>query len=273
MTAFALGAATSLSGGEVREDGKVAYGFSLLRGKRGSMEDFHCAQYKKDPRTGQIVGLFGIFDGHGGPNAADYVRTNLFVNMMQSQKFVSDPAACITEAYETTDTQYLRQDINNGRDDGCTAVTAVLVGQRLLVANVGDSRAVLSRGGKAVALSVDHKPNVKEERSRIESAGGVVVWAGTWRVGGVLAVSRAFGDRPLKRYVCATPALADERLTSEDEFLLLASDGLWDVMTNQEAVTLVREEKDPETAAKRLTEEAYTRGSNDNISCVIIRFT
>ncbi len=85
----------------------------------------------------------------------------------------------------------------------------------------------------AVPLSIDHKPNVKEERSRIEAAGGVVVWAGTWRVGGVLAVSRAFGDRPLKRYVIATPAVAEESLTGEDEFLLLASDGLWDVMTNQ----------------------------------------
>lgn len=84
-----------------------------------------------------------------------------------------------------------------------------------------------------MALSVDHKPNAKEERARIEAVGGVVVWAGTWRVGGVLAVSRAFGDRPLKRYVSATPDMADETLTAEDEFLILASDGLWDVMTNQ----------------------------------------
>lgn len=70
---------------------------------------------------------------------------------------------------------------------------------------MGDSRAVLSKGGKAVALSVDHKPNRLDERRRIENAGGVVVWAGTWRVGGVLAVSRAFGDRMLKQYVVAQP--------------------------------------------------------------------
>ncbi|KAG2498849.1 hypothetical protein HYH03_003041 [Edaphochlamys debaryana] len=236
------------------------------------MEDFHSAGYRKDPRTQQVVGLFGIFDGHGGPNAADYVRCNLFTNMMQSQKFVSDLPGCVAEAYEVTDAQYLKQDATAGRDDGCTAVTAVLVGQRLLVANVGDSRAVLSRGGRAVALSVDHKPNVKEERTRIESAGGVVVWAGTWRVGGVLAVSRAFGDRPLKKFVVPTPAMMDENLTAEDEFLLLASDGLWDVMSNQEAVTLIRDIKDPEQAAKKITEEALGRGSNDNISCVVILF-
>jgi hypothetical protein len=85
----------------------------------------------------------------------------------------------------------------------------------------------------AVPMSIDHKPNSREERTRIEDAGGVVVWAGTWRVGGVLAVSRAFGDRPLKRYVIPTPDIKDEVLTSEDDCLILASDGLWDVVSNQ----------------------------------------
>ena len=85
----------------------------------------------------------------------------------------------------------------------------------------------------AVPLSIDHKPNTREERTRIEDAGGVVVWAGTWRVGGVLAVSRAFGDRPLKRYVIPTPDIRDEQLQPEDEALILASDGLWDVVSNQ----------------------------------------
>lgn len=85
----------------------------------------------------------------------------------------------------------------------------------------------------AVAMSIDHKPNTREERTRIEDAGGVVVWAGTWRVGGVLAVSRAFGDRPLKRYVIPTPDIREEVLTGADECLILASDGLWDVISNQ----------------------------------------
>lgn len=82
-------------------------------------------------------------------------------------------------------------------------------------------------------MSIDHKPNTREERTRIEDAGGVVVWAGTWRVGGVLAVSRAFGDRPLKRYVIPTPDIREEVLTGADECLILASDGLWDVISNQ----------------------------------------
>lgn len=93
----------------------------------------------------------------------------------------------------------------------------------------------------AYALSVDHKPNCDDERKRIENAGGVVVWAGTWRVGGVLAVSRAFGDRLLKKYVVATPYTQYEQLTSDDEVAILASDGLWDVISNQNAIEIIKD--------------------------------
>jgi protein phosphatase 1L len=146
------------------------------------------------------------------------------------------------------------------------------VGDRLLVANVGDSRAVICRGGEAFALSSDHKPNRADERQRIEDAGGVVMWAGTWRVGGVLAVSRAFGDRLLKRYVVAEPEIQEDVIQKGVDFLILASDGLWDVVTNQEAVSMVKSIENTEEAANKLTEEAYRRGSADNITCVIVRF-
>lgn len=99
-----------------------------------------------------------------------------------------------------------------------------------------------------------------------------MVWAGTWRVGGVLAVSRAFGDRPLKRYVIPTPDVRDERLEAGDECLILASDGLWDVVSNQDAVRLVRDIPRADKAAQRLVEEAYQRGSSDNISVVLVKF-
>jgi len=169
--------------------------------------------------------------GHGGIHAAEFVKANLYNTLLAHPKYGSDPVAATVEAYEAIDAQYCSLGAN--RDDGCTAVTALVQGSRLIVANVGDSRAILCRAGRAIQLSIDHKPNAKEERQRVERAGGVVVWAGTWRVGGVLAVSRAFGDKPLKRYVSGTPDVRDERLTPEDEFLILASDGLWDVCMNQ----------------------------------------
>jgi len=122
-----------------------------------------------------------------------------------------------------------------------------------------------------IALSEDHKPDRRDERARIEAAGGAVVWAGAWRVGGVLAVSRAFGDRALKPYVSADPDVRDEMLQPEDAALVLASDGLWDVMTNAEAGALAAAGADPQAAAHTLTTEALARGSADNVSAIVVR--
>jgi protein phosphatase 1L len=262
--------AVPVSGGGDSKNNKFSYGFSSLRGKRVSMEDFH--DTKISEVGGQMVGLFGVFDGHGGSRAAEFVKQNLFDNLLKHPKFLSDTKTAIVETYKQTDQEYLKAENSQHRDAGSTASTAVLVGDRLLVANVGDSRAVISRGGTAVALSNDHKPNRTDERQRIEDAGGVVMWSGTWRVGGVLAVSRAFGDRLLKRYVVAEPEIQEEFICDDVEFLVLASDGLWDVVSNQDAVTMVQHIQDAEEAAKRLTEEAFKKGSADNITCVVIRF-
>ncbi|KAM3241564.1 hypothetical protein ACQJBY_054440 [Aegilops geniculata] len=124
----------------------------------------------------------------------------------------------------------------------------------------------------ARALSVDHKPNRSDERKRIENAGGVVIWAGTWRVGGVLAMSRAFGNRLLKPFVVAEPEIQEELINGELESLVLASDGLWDAVENEEAVSLAKTEDVPESAARKLTEIAYSRGSADNITCIVVQF-
>jgi protein phosphatase 1L len=134
------------------------------------------------------------------------------------------------------------------------------------------SQKLMTRSGEAFALSSDHKPNRPDERQRIEDAGGVVMWVGTWRVGGVLAVSRAFGDRLLKQYVVAEPEIQEDTIEKGVDFLILASDGLWDVVTNQEAVSMVLSIEDAEEAAKVLGDEAYRRGSADNITCLIVRF-
>ncbi|XP_039066162.1 probable protein phosphatase 2C 59 [Hibiscus syriacus] len=85
-------------------------------------------------------------------------------------------------------------------------------------------------------MSRDHEPDQSDERQRIENAGGFVIWAGTWRVGGVLTVSLAFGDMHLKQYVLADPKIQEEKIDSSLEFLILGSDGLWDVVSNEEAV-------------------------------------
>lgn len=236
------------------------------------MEDCYEARFAQV--DGCTIGLFGVFDGHGGSQAAEYVRKNLFDNLVKHSKLITDTKAAIVETYQQTDSEFLQyiDESSQKHDAGTTASTAILVGERLLVANVGDSRAVLCRGSTAYALSEDHKPNRKDERQRIERAGGVVIWAGTWRVGGILAVSRAFGDRSLKQYVVAEPELQEETISEGVKFLILASDGLWDVVSNQDAVTLVEAIPDAEEAAKSLVNEAIYKGTADNVTCVVIRF-
>eukprot|EP00245_Coleochaete_scutata_P004195 TRINITY_DN16472_c0_g1_i1.p1 TRINITY_DN16472_c0_g1~~TRINITY_DN16472_c0_g1_i1.p1 ORF type:complete len:673 (+),score=138.41 TRINITY_DN16472_c0_g1_i1:461-2479(+) len=170
---------------------------------------------------------------------------------------------------------------------GSTAVVAVVGKANLVVANVGDSRAVLSRGGRTIALSKDHKPEREDEMARVEQAGGRVIFWNGWRVLGVLAMSRAIGDRYLKPYVIAEPEVTFTLRSDDDEFLILASDGLWDVMENEKACDIVRrcmkvqrkknkdggyvEVEDPaKYAAATLIKLAYKKGSQDNISVVVV---
>ncbi|KAL3837744.1 hypothetical protein ACJIZ3_022335 [Penstemon smallii] len=258
------------SGGWKSEDGRLSCGYSSFRGKRASMEDFY--DIKTSEIDGQSVYLFGIFDGHGGSRAAEYLKKHLFENLLKHTKFITNTKSAISETYLQTDMHFLESEKDPFRDDGSTASSAVLVGNHLYVANVGDSRTIISKAGKAIPLSEDHKPNRSDERKRIESAGGVVMWAGTWRVGGVLAMSRAFGNRMLKQFVMAEPEIQEQEVDQDLELLVLATDGLWDVVPNEDAVSIAQTEEEPEAAARKLTETAYTRGSADNITCIVVKF-
>ncbi|XP_010445024.1 PREDICTED: probable protein phosphatase 2C 59 [Camelina sativa] len=122
-----------------------SYGYASSPGKRSSMEDFY--ETRIDGVDGAIVGLVGVFDGHGGARAAEYVKQNLFSNLIRHPKFISDTTAAIADAYNQTDSEFLKSENSQNRDAGSKASTAILVGDRLLVANVGDSRAVICRGG------------------------------------------------------------------------------------------------------------------------------
>ncbi|XP_065868335.1 probable protein phosphatase 2C 76 [Euphorbia lathyris] len=259
-----------VSGGWQSDDCKMSCGYSSFRGKRATMEDFY--DIKNTNINGKTVCMFGIFDGHGGSRAAEYLKEHLFDNLLKHPQFMENTKSAISETYQRTDADFLESEKDTYRDDGSTASTAVLVDNHLYVANVGDSRTVVSKAGNAIPLSEDHKPNRSDERKRIESAGGVVMWAGTWRVGGVLAMSRAFGNRMLKQFVVAEPEIQEQKIDEEFELLVLASDGLWDVVTNEDAVSLAQAEEDPEAAAKKLTEAAFTRGSADNITCIVVKF-
>ncbi|XP_010533986.1 PREDICTED: probable protein phosphatase 2C 11 [Tarenaya hassleriana] len=248
---------------------KFSYGYSSLKGKRATMEDFF--ETRVSELDGQMVAFFGVFDGHGGARTAAYLKDNLFKNLISHPGFIKDTKTAIVEAFKQTDEEYLNEEKGQQKNAGSTASTALLLGNKLIVANVGDSRVVASRSGSAVPLSIDHKPDRSDERQRIEEAGGFIIWAGTWRVGGILAVSRAFGDKQLKPYVIAEPEIQEEDISTV-EFIIIASDGLWNVMSNKDAVAIARDILDTEAASRKLVQEAYARGSCDNITCIVVRF-
>ncbi|XP_044248655.1 probable protein phosphatase CG10417 [Drosophila takahashii] len=177
-----------------------------------------------------------------------------------------------------------------GKDSGCTAVVCLLHGRDLYVANAGDSRCVISRNGKAIEMSLDHKPEDEEEASRIIRAGGRVTLDG--RVNGGLNLSRALGDHAYKtnlelpaeeQMISALPDIKKLIITPEDEFMVLACDGIWNYMSSKEVVDFVRFRlKDESKKLSSICEELFdnclapnTMGDGtgcDNMTAVIVKF-
>ncbi|KAL5699792.1 protein-serine/threonine phosphatase [Ranunculus cassubicifolius] len=250
---------------------KVSHGFHLVEGKSGhDMEDYHFAEYRI--LDNHELGLFAIFDGHLGHRVPTFLKNNLFNNILEQPCFWTDPERAIKNAYRSTD-KFILENTTRLGPGGSTAVTAIVIdGKDIWVANIGDSRAVLCERGSANQLTVDHEPH--NERSRIEQQGGFVITlpGDVPRVNGQLAVARAFGDQSLKAHLSSEPDVRHVPIDSSMEFVIMASDGLWKVMKNQEAVDLVKTVKDPQAAAKRLSTEAVGRKSKDDISCIVIRF-
>ncbi|MED6174519.1 hypothetical protein PIB30_069825 [Stylosanthes scabra] len=221
--------------------------------------------------------FFGIFDGHGGAKAAEFVADNLEKNVLD-EVILSEEEDSVEEAvkrgYLKTDSAFLKGDLHGG---SC-CVTALIRNGNLAVSNAGDCRAVISRGGVAEALTSDHRPSREDERDRIETQGGYVdLCRGVWRIQGSLAVSRGIGDRHLKQWVIAEPETKVIRIEPEHDLLILASDGLWDKVSNQEAVDIARplcvgsSKAQPLLACKKLVDLSVSRGSLDDTSVMLIK--
>ncbi|OIS98185.1 putative protein phosphatase 2c 25 [Nicotiana attenuata] len=228
--------------------------------------------------TNNIEAFFGVFDGHGGVKAADFAAKNIGKNIISEVALRSEEGQkeAEREGYLTTDANFLKLNANGGS----SCVTALIQNGKLVVSNAGDCRAVMSRSGLAEALTVDHRPSEQHERERIgkQLSGGYVDCSrGAWRIQGSLAVSRGIGDSHLKRWVIAEPETKILMIEPECEFLILASDGLWDKVSNQEAVDVVRPlcigvgDPKPSSACRKLVDLALMRGSSDDISAMVIQ--
>ncbi|XWS63435.1 hypothetical protein CRYUN_Cryun06bG0096700 [Craigia yunnanensis] len=266
---FSSGADTGK--GKSKLSKNITHGFHCMKGRsKHDMEDYVVSEFKK--KDDSELGLFAIFDGHLGHDVAKYLQNHLFDNILKEHDFWTEPEDAIRRAYHSTDAEILDKVRLLGRG-GSTAVTAILInGQKLVVGNVGDSRAVICKNGVAKQLSVDHEPS--KEKRVIESRGGFVsnLPGDVPRVDGQLAVARAFGDKSLKLHLSSDPDVTVEVIDDDAEFIILASDGIWKVMSNQEAVDTIKNIKDVQSAAKLLIEAAISKKSKDDISCIVVRF-
>jgi len=199
---------------------QLRYTAMSMQGWRKSMEDAHITNTSE---LGNGRSLFAVFDGHGGKEAAKFakahyveelmkldsfkqgkyedalIEVNLKLdNLMQSKENYVELYKYATETDETPNANDL-----NGTESGCTATVVLITPNKIYCSNAGDSRTVMSEGGKTIPLSVDHKPDDLMETKRIENAGGYVE---NGRVDGNLAVSRALGDFELKAKVGFPPS-------------------------------------------------------------------
>lgn len=293
-----------------------------IRGSRYTMEDEYY--------VGNGGRLAAVFDGHGGSGVSRYLKNHLHdvwtesllekhweerdedqqqqanlgndksVTLAQQQTpllqrpSVSCHVAALRATFNELENAILKDD--DLEYQGSTAVAVVVHegedGSRtLLSANIGDSRAVLSRGRRAIDLTRDHKPNDEKEKARIMAMGETIEWDQDSKVHRVrnLSLARAIGDRYAKPAVSSEVEIQHFPVNEEeDEFVVLASDGLWDVMSSQAVVTCVHDYMDAELSktskenaesykfvlrrniSKLLAREAMRKGSADNISVLVI---
>ncbi|KAJ3040587.1 Protein phosphatase 2C 2 [Rhizophlyctis rosea] len=213
-----------------------------------SSSDSTSASPPSNSNNSKHLSFFAVYDGHGGQAVAKYSGAQLHQKVVRDENFAKgDYTLAIKYGFLATDSD-LRGDPSYANDpSGCTAVAALITDDwRILVGNAGDSRAVLSENGRAVPLSFDHKPVNPGEHSRITSAGGFVEFG---RVNGNLALSRAIGDfefknnsnlPPEEQIVTANPDIVERQLGEGDEFVVIACDGIWDCLSNQQVVDFIR---------------------------------
>ena len=230
-------------------------------GPRPSMEDA-CAI------AGEFAGpnthFYGLYDGHGGTEVSFYCAKTLHRLIARGMKDQSDMVELITDVFAEVNSCCSKWPLV-----GCTAAIAIIIGDDIWTANVGDSRVIIVENGKAERLTYDHKVSDPEERAGVISRGGYVL---NGRVNGILMLARAIGDTGHGDAVGCVPCV--RKVQRKDGMkMIIACDGVWDVMEDQEAADIAIQIKKPVDAAKAIKDEALRRGSQDNVSCVVVNLT
>jgi serine/threonine protein phosphatase PrpC len=248
----------------------ITYGISEEAGYRNHMEDAHAIYQDADRKFFAAE----IYDGHGGREAAEITSRMLTPYFMHAwakefEKPLRDRRSepeLLREAYLTVDVHLVEKDIKSGT----TVANLYIMGDRFLASNAGDTRVIIGTKKGFSFLTKDHKPDLPEEKARIENLGGRVLSYGAPRVEGILAMSRALGDSGLKPYISCEPRIVEGYLGNENDYAVLACDGVWDVLTPDEATKIARIAIDPWRASEEISKKALDNGSTDNITVIVL---
>ncbi|KZV53192.1 hypothetical protein F511_27558 [Dorcoceras hygrometricum] len=274
----------------------LLYGYVSMMGRRRVMEDAVTVAPQ-----GSLAGeysFFAVYDGHGGATVAEICSERLHKclekHIQKGKKLPEeedfDWKTVMEDCFSTIDEEFKEDKGDDERANraavpemGSTAVVVLVGREDVVVANCGDSRAVLCRGGAPAPLSSDHKPERPDEKERVEAAGGSIIMRKGWRVQGVLPTSRSIGDHHLKPYVSSQPEVTVTKRTKSDDFLIIATDGLWDVVSNDVACQVVKNSlhgglgsrhsekgRCASNAAAALVELAIAKGSRDNVTVIVV---
>jgi serine/threonine protein phosphatase PrpC len=259
---------------------KKVFSYSL-QGRRASNEDTHINITNLNGSNNKInpINLFGVFDGHGGKNISTFLKKslvkyyinkyNLFNLCNKKEEFFN---IYTKKLYDKLHNKIINEYPRVSKNCGSTACVGVQYKNILWLINVGDSRAIrCNKSNIAEQLTLDHKPNVPQEKKRIYNLGGTIEFDGyDWRVDG-LSLSRAFGDINSMPYITYEPDIYKYEIL-DDKFIIFGCDGLYDNLNNQEIIDFILElynNKFNGNYAKELAEYAYNKGSLDNITVIV----
>lgn len=277
-------------------------------GNRPRMEDVYLIAHDLGLDSALKVSLYSVIDGHGGEWCSKFLQTEMVRYVIQEFKqSLSSPvmirqqlkrpagqlvASVFNRAYQKLDLEYyLRNDLIS-KQSGAVVVTVFIMGTTIFCINLGDCRAVISRNGQAISLSIDHKATFKREQQRVWQQGGYIFGG---RLAGKLAITRSFGDFALKvhkdeggknyfkNYLSNEPEVRFAEMDIlNDEFMIIASDGLFDRFTSQQVCDMVRHElaklppgrKDLKKIAsiilQRTLDVKKDETVKDNVTCLLI---
>jgi protein phosphatase 1L len=253
---------------------KIRIGVHAEQGARPYMEDCHYGNAVDGPPGCAVA---GVFDGHAGRGVAEvvsrYIPEGLLASLNDKHPGMI-PVDEIKRVFAQSDEVARRVHVAN--ESGSTACVAVCAPGWIQVANVGDSRCVLRTASRVASLSEDHKPDRPSERARIEGRGGEITCApgDVPRVSGALSLSRALGDWSFRPLVASSPEVTSLARDGSERYMLLATDGLFDVFDNEEACgladALFARGAAPHVVARELTHAALRRGSGDNVTAMVV---